>query len=100
MPRCDYCGRSLFKNVSVKYFLCSTKCKSKFKNQNFMLKLEKNVFLNVVDGITPNDVNKFIESDKFDVISAVRRLVYFKKILYIKTNDEIKQSTKLFIEKK
>jgi hypothetical protein len=65
-----------------------------------MLKLEKNVFLNVVDGITPNDVNKFIESDKFDVISAIRRLVYFKKILYIKTNDEIKQSTKLFIEKK
>ena len=65
-----------------------------------MLKLEKNVFLNVVDGITPNDVNKFIESGKFDVISAVRRLVYFKKILYIKTNDEIKQSTKLFIEKK
>jgi len=100
MPRCDYCGRSLFKNVSGKYFLCSTKCKSKFKNQNFMLKLEKNVFLNVVDGITPNDVNKFIEFDKFDVISAVRRLVYFKKILYIKTNDEIKQSTKLFIEKK
>ena len=100
MPRCDYCGRSLFKNASGKYFLCSTKCKSKFKNQNFMLKLEKNVFLNVVDGITPNDVNKFIESDKFDVISAVRRLVYFKKILYIKTNDEIKQSTKLFIEKK
>ena len=37
MQRCDYCGRIIYKNVSGKYFLCSSKCKTKFKNKVIIL---------------------------------------------------------------
>jgi len=100
MTRCDYCGRSLFKNVSGQNNLCSNKCKSKFKNKNLMIKLETIVFSNMVNGITSKEMNKIVLVDKYDLISAVRRLVYFDKKLSIKTNDEINQLTKLFIKKK
>tara|TARA_B100000902_G_scaffold399808_1_gene472674 strand:+ start:5323 stop:5625 length:303 start_codon:yes stop_codon:yes gene_type:complete len=100
MTRCDYCGRFLFKNVSGQNNLCSNKCKSKFKNKNLMIKLETIVFSNMVNGITSKEMNKIVLVDKYDLISAVRRLVYFDKKLSIKTNDEINQLTKLFIKKK
>ncbi len=65
-----------------------------------MIKLETIVFSNMVNGITSKEMNKIVLVDKYDLISAVRRLVYFDKKLSIKTNDEINQLTKLFIKKK
>jgi len=65
-----------------------------------MIKLETIVFSNMVNGITSKELNKIVLVDKYDLISAVRRLVYFDKKLSIKTNDEINQLTKLFIKKK
>ena len=41
MDRCDYCGRILHINRSDKYFLCSKKCKQKFKNKSDILNTNK-----------------------------------------------------------
>jgi len=47
MDRCEYCGRILHINRSDKYFLCSKKCKQKFKNKIDILNTNKFV-LNLV----------------------------------------------------
>ena len=57
MDRCDYCGRILHINRSDKYFLCSKKCKQKFKNKSDILNTNKFV-LNLVskEWISVNDI--------------------------------------------
>ena len=100
MQRCDYCGRIIYKNVSGKYFLCSSKCKTKFKNKKYISEIENAVISVVKDGIMLNEIVKILEYDKFDIVSAVRRLIYQKGSLYIKANSEINLNVQVFIVRK
>ena len=98
MQRCDYCGRILYKNVSGKYFLCSSKCKAKFKNKEYISDLEHAVISVVKDGIMVNEIVKILEYDKFDIVSAISRLIYQKEKLYIKTKSELNLKVLIFIK--
>ncbi len=100
MLRCDYCARLLYKNVSGKYNLCSAKCKGKYKNKNYILVLEREVFSIISNGNTVKEIISNLDKDKFEVVSAVRRMVYKHKKLTLKKNTEINLSTKIFIKKK
>jgi len=44
-------------------------------------------------------VNK-LDYDKFDTVSAIRRLIYQKGSLYIKANSEINLNVQVFIVRK
>ena len=98
MQRCDYCGRIIYKNVSGKYFLCSSKCKTKFKNKKYISEIENAVISVVKDGIMVNEIVKILEYDKFDIVSAVSRLIYQKEKLYIKTKSELNLKVSIFIK--
>ena len=73
MDRCDYCGRILHINRSDKYFLCSKKCKQKFKNKSDILNTNKFV-LNLVskEWISVNDI----------VLSNISFQVYISYFIY------------------
>ena len=77
MDRCDYCGRILHINRSDKYFLCSKKCKQKFKN---------NIVLS--------------NTNKFEIVSSISRLIYFEKKLIKKEKGEINLKTNISIKKR
>ena len=79
MDRCDYCGRILHINRSDKYFLCSKKCKQKFKNKSDILNTNKFV-LNLVskEWISVNDI-VLSNTNKFEIVSSISRLIYFEK---------------------
>jgi|TARA_B110000438_G_scaffold73047_1_gene73136 hypothetical protein len=98
MFRCDYCGRILYKNVSGKYNICSAKCKSKFKNKKLIRELELVVFSEIKNGIKVSDIVSKLQYEKFDIVSAVRRLTYQEKKIYLKTSTELNLKSLLFIK--
>ena len=100
MQRCDYCGRVLYKNVSEKYFLCSSKCRTKYKNKKYLSKLEQSVTSVVKNGILVKEIVNKLDYDKFDTVSAIRRLIYKKGSLFIKANSEINLNVEIFIVRK
>ncbi len=92
--RCNYCGRILYKNVSDKYFVCSNKCNSLIKKMDYIRKVDSAVInVNNYKWSTVEDLSKKVDIDKFDFISSIRRLVYFKNILKSKEEKEINQKS-------
>jgi hypothetical protein len=79
--------------------LCSSKCRSKFKNKKNITEIEKAVSV-MINGILVNYVVGKLEYEKFDIACAIRRLIYKNKNIFIKTNDEINLKVSLFIKKK
>ena len=65
-----------------------------------MSDLEQKILSLMADGITVTEIDLIVEDDKFDIISAVRRLVYFDKILSKKTKTEINLLTRIFTKRK
>tara|TARA_X000000368_G_scaffold384647_1_gene343407 strand:+ start:131 stop:448 length:318 start_codon:yes stop_codon:yes gene_type:complete len=99
--RCSYCGRILYKNISEKYFVCSIKCKSLIKKFNYINKVDSAVInINSHKWNTVEDLLKKVEIDKFDFISSIRRLVYFKNELKAKEEKEINQKSHISKVKK
>ena len=92
--RCNYCGRTLFKQVSEKYFVCSKKCKRLIKNNTYIETVDSIVLkVNSTKWSTVDDLNKKVDVNKFDFISSVRRLIYFKGLLLTKEKKEINQKS-------
>ena len=66
-------------------------------------KFLKNTYIETVDSIvlrvnstkwsTVDDLNKKVDVNKFDFISSVRRLIYFKGLLLTKEKKEINQKS-------
>ena len=92
--RCNYCGRILYKQVSEKYFVCSQKCKTLIKNITYIDTVDSIVLsINSTNWNTVDELYKKVEVNKFDFISSVRRLIYFKGLLVAKEKKEIKQKS-------
>jgi hypothetical protein len=92
--RCNYCGRTLYKQVSEKYFVCSKKCKRLIKNNTYIETVDSIVLkVNSTKWSTVDDLNKKVDVNKFDFISSVRRLIYFKGLLLTKEKKEINQKS-------
>ena len=99
--RCKYCGRILYKKVSEKYIVCSSKCKSLIKKFDYIRKVDSIVInLNSYKWSTVEDLSKKVDINKFDFISSIRRLVYFENILEVKERKEINQKSLISIVKK
>ncbi len=99
--RCRYCGRILYKKVSEKYIVCSSKCKSLIKKFDYIKKVDSIVInLNSYKWSTVEDLSKKVDINKFDFISSIRRLVYFENILKAKERKEINQKSLISIVKK
>ena len=100
MDRCEYCGRILYINRSDKYLLCSKKCKQKFKNKieilstnKFVLKLVSKEWIPVKNIVSSN-------TNKFEIVSSVSRLIYFEKKLIKKEKGEVNLKTNVSIKKR
>ena len=92
--RCNYCGRTLYKQVSEKYFVCSIKCKSLIKNTEYIVSIDSTVFsLNNYKWNKVEDLSQKAQINKFDFISSVRRLIYFQEKLRAKDIKEINQKS-------
>ena len=92
--RCNYCGRTLYKQVSEKYFVCPKKCKRLIKNNTYIETVDSIVLkVNSTKWSTVDDLNKKVDVNKFDFISSVRRLIYFKGLLLTKEKKEINQKS-------
>ena len=92
--RCSYCGRVLNKQVSEKYFVCSQKCKRLIKNSSYIETVDSIVLrVNSTKWSKVDDLNKKVDVNKFDFISSVRRLIYFKGLLLTKEKKEINQKS-------
>ena len=92
--RCNYCGRILYKQVSEKYFVCSQKCKTLIKNITYIDTVDSIVLsINSTNWNTVDELYKKVEVNKFDFISSVRRLIYFKGLLVAKEKKEIVQKS-------
>ena len=92
--RCNYCGRTLYKQVSEKYFVCSQKCNTLIKKINYIDKIDSIVLsVNNKKWNTVDELLKKVDVNKFDFISSVRRLIYFKGILQTKEKKEINQKS-------
>jgi len=92
--RCNYCGRTLYKQVSEKYFVCSKKCKRLIKNNTYIETVDSIVLkVNTTKWSTVYDLNKKVDVNKFDFISSIRRLIYFKGLLLTKEKKEINQKS-------
>jgi len=92
--RCNYCGRTLHKQVSEIYFVCSQKCKRLIKNSTYIETVDSLVLrVNSNKWSTVDDLNKKVDVNKFDFISSVRRLIYFKGLLLAKEKKEINQKS-------
>ena len=99
--RCKYCGRILYKKVSEKYIVCSSKCKSLIKKFDYIKRVDSIVInLNSYTWSTVEDLSKKVDINKFDFISSIRRLVYFENILKVKEKKEINQKSLISIVKK
>ena len=99
--RCRYCGRILYKKLSEKYIVCSSKCKSLIKKFDYIKKVDSIVInLNSYKWSTVEDLSKKVDINKFDFISSIRRLVYFENILKAKERKEINQKSLISIVKK
>lgn len=92
--RCNYCGRILYKNVSNKYIVCSEKCKSLIKKTDKLKSVDSIVF-GLIDykWNKVEDLFQKVQIDKFEFISSIRRLIYFKKKLKTKESKEINQKS-------
>ena len=92
--RCNYCGRILYKQVSEKYFVCSQKCKTLIKNITYIDTVDSIVLsINSTMWNTVDELYKKVEVNKFDFISSVRRLIYFKGLLLTKEKKEVNQKS-------
>ena len=69
------------------------------KNKD-LSKLEQSVTSVVKNGILVKDIVNKLDYDKFDTVSAIRRLIYQKGSLYIKANSEINLNVQVFIVRK
>ena len=99
--RCKYCGRILYREVSEKYIVCSSKCKSLIKKFDYIRKVDSIVInLNSYKWSAVEDLSKKVDINKFDFISSIRRLVYFENILKAKERKEINQKSLISIVKK
>ncbi|MAE33362.1 MAG: hypothetical protein CL493_03465, partial [Actinobacteria bacterium] len=84
----------MYKNVSEKYYVCSIKCRSLIKNSDYINKIDSAVInINGYKWNTVEDLLKKVEIDKFDFISSIRRLIYFKNVLKSKEKKEINQKS-------
>ena len=84
----------MYKNVSDIYFVCSNKCNSLIKKIDYIRKVDSAVInVNNYKWSTVEDLSKKVDIDKFDFISSIRRLVYFKNILKSKEEKEINQKS-------
>ena len=92
--RCNYCGRILYKQVSEKYFVCSQKCKTLIKNITYIDTVDS-IVLSISSNKwnTVDELYKKVEVNKFDFISSVRRLIYFKGLLLTKEKKEVNQKS-------
>ena len=92
--RCRYCGRILYKQVSEKFFVCSQKCKTLIKNITYMDTVDSVVLgVNSTKWSTVDELLKRVDVNKFDFISSVRRLIYFKGLLLTKEKKEVNQKS-------
>jgi len=92
--RCRYCGRILYKQVSEKFFVCSQKCKTLIKNITYMDTVDSVVLgVNSTKWSTVDELFKRVDVNKFDFISSVRRLIYFKGLLLTKEKKEVNQKS-------
>ena len=92
--RCRYCGRILYKQVSEKFTVCSQKCKTLIKNITYMDTVDSVVLgVNSTKWSTVDELLKRVDVNKFDFISSVRRLIYFKGLLLTKEKKEINQKS-------
>ena len=92
--RCNYCGRILYKQVSEKYFVCSQKCKTLIKNNTYIDTIDSIVLsINSTQWNTIDELLKKVDVNKFDFVSSVRRLIYFKGLLMAKEKKEINQKS-------
>ena len=99
--RCKYCGRILYKKVSEKYIVCSSKCKSLIKKFDYIKRVDSIVInMNSYKWSTVEDLSKKVDINIFDLISSIRRLVYFENILKVKEKKEINQKSLISIVKK
>ena len=91
----------MYKNVSEKYYVCSIKCRSLIKNSDYINKIDSAVInINGYKWNTVEDLLKKVEIDKFDFISSIRRLIYFKNVLKSKEKKEINQKSHISKVKK
>ena len=92
--RCRYCGRILYKQVSEKFIVCSQKCKTLIKNITYMDTVDSVVLgVNSTKWSTVDELLKRVDVNKFDFISSVRRLIYFKGLLLTKEKKEVNQKS-------
>ena len=101
-PRCNYCGRKVFKNRSQKYQLCSNNCKKLYSKKNDIVSFENRIKEIVKQKpIQILQIQKeFNKNEKFMVISAIRRLIYFHNFYTSQSNNEITQKSSIFKVKK
>ena len=63
--RCNYCGRTLYKQVSEKYFVCSQKCKRLIKNNTYIETVDSLVLrVNSTKWSKVDDLNKKVDVNK------------------------------------
>ena len=101
-PRCNYCGRKVFKNRSQKYQLCSNNCKKLYSKKEDIVSFENRIKEIVKQKpIQILQIQKeFNKNEKFMVISAIRRLIYFHYFYTSQSNNEITQKSIIFKVKK
>lgn len=100
--RCSFCGRTVFQNKSPEYTLCSINCKKLFINKQEIDYYENKIMeLLDIKTIQVSELqNHFKIHEKFKVVSAVRRLIYFRKFIKAKSKNEISQRSYIFKVKK
>ena len=101
-PRCNYCGRKVFKNRSQKYNLCSKNCKKLYLKKDDIISFENRI--KEIVKYKPIQIlqiqKEFSKSEKFMVISAIRRLIYFHNFFISQSNNEITQKSYIIRVKK
>ena len=71
------------------------------KNSDYINKIDSAVInINGYKWNTVEDLLKKVEIDKFDFISSIRRLIYFKNVLKSKEKKEINQKSHISKVKK
>ena len=74
--RCNYCGRTLYKQVSEKYFVCSQKCKRLIKNNTYIETVDSLVLrVNSTKWSKVDDLNKKVDVNKFPAIKLARMVL-------------------------
>ena len=85
--RCNYCGRTLYKQVSEKYFVCSQKCKRLIKNNTYIETVDSLVLrVNSTKWSKVDDLNKKVD---------VNKLIEWFILNYPKSSRELKKDPSL-----